>query len=73
MRHWWNGRFGRLARRDIKIHLDDNGWRVEAIEGGTEGRRRCWEPPTEEDALLLVDELMAGSDGWQELGKHTNS
>jgi hypothetical protein len=46
----------------------DRGFRVEAIHGsGDTAQRRNWYPPTEEDALQLVDELMGESDGWREI------
>jgi hypothetical protein len=66
-RRWWNGHYGRLARRDVVIFIDGDGWRVEAWEGGPEGRIRAWAPPTEEDCLLLADDLMSDSEGWREL------
>ena len=66
-RHWWNGRWGRLARHDVKIYTDSSVWRVDAIEGGPEGRIRSWEPPNEDAALDLAQDLMADSDGWREL------
>jgi hypothetical protein len=30
---WWNGRYGRLARRDIWLYTDGTTWRVEARNG----------------------------------------
>jgi hypothetical protein len=36
VRHWFNGKWGRLARRDVKIFVDVSWW-VEARQGGSEG------------------------------------
>ena len=66
-RHWWNGRWGRLARRDIYLRTDGDRYAVEAREGGADGTTRTWYPPTEEDALQLVDDLLSDQDGWREL------
>ena len=67
VRHWLNGRFG-AGRRVVKIHLDGDQYRVEAIEGsGDSATSRSWLPPSEEDALHLADDLMSDSDGWREV------
>jgi len=39
-KHWWNGRWGKLARQEVLIFNDGDTWRVEAREGGAEGRSR---------------------------------
>ena len=66
-RHWWNGRWGRIARRDVYLRAEGDKYVVEAREGGADGATRTWRPPTEEDALLLVDDLLSDQDGWREL------
>lgn len=68
-RHWWNARWGRLARRDVIIHEDpERGcWWVEAREGGPEGRSRWLGTDTEPEASSLAAELMRDSDGWRVL------
>jgi hypothetical protein len=67
VRHWLNCRFGG-GRRVVKIHLDGDQYRVEAIEGSGDGAMsRSWRPPSEEDALQLADDLMSDSDGWREV------
>ena len=38
-RHWWNGRWGRIARRDIYLRADGDRYVVEAREGGADGNR----------------------------------
>jgi hypothetical protein len=70
-RHWWNGKWGRLARRDVLLYLDDETqkWSVEAREGGVEGHSRWWELNCEPDALQLIDGLTEATvvDNWREL------
>lgn len=26
--HWWNGSWGSMARRDVRLQVDDGQWRV---------------------------------------------
>ncbi len=70
-RHWWNGKWGRLARRDVLLYLDDETqtWTVEAREGGVEGGSRWWELDREDDALRLVKSLTEATvvDAWREM------
>jgi hypothetical protein len=66
-RHWWNGRWGCTERRDVYLRGEGNRLVVQAREGGADGTTRTWHPPTEEDALLLVDDLQNDQDGWREL------
>jgi len=45
-RHWWNGHWGRLARRDLVLYEEiHGGWLLEAREGGVEGDSRWFRPP----------------------------
>ena len=37
-KHWWNGTWGRLARRDVYLFEDAGHWWVESREGGADGR-----------------------------------
>jgi hypothetical protein len=67
-RHWWNGRWGRLARRDVFLRVDGDVWWVEERAGGQEGSSRRWEFGDEDQALDVVRALLAGGDGWRELG-----
>jgi len=32
-KHWWNGTWGRLVRRDLYLYEDGNKWTVEARLG----------------------------------------
>ncbi|MEU4243106.1 hypothetical protein [Actinoplanes sp. NPDC026619] len=66
-RHWWNGRWGRIARRDIHLRAEGDRYVVEAREGGADGTTRTWSPPTEKDALQFIDDLLSDQDGWREL------
>lgn len=66
-KHWWNGRWGRLSRRDILLYEDAGQWWIEARHGGSEGRTRWLECAGEDSALDVVRDLMIGTDGWREL------
>lgn len=71
-RHWWNGKWGRLARRDVLLYQDDktSRWSVEARDGGVEGERRVWELACEPDAMKLIEDLMSDpipGEAWREL------
>jgi hypothetical protein len=66
-KHWWNGRWGRLTRRDILLFEDGGQWWVEAREGGPDGHSRWFELPDEDRALDCARDLMAGRDGWREM------
>jgi hypothetical protein len=44
--HWWNGVWGRMARRDVWLRSDVNGWTVEICMGGLDsGKRHEWATP----------------------------
>lgn len=65
---WWNGRWGRLARRDIKVFTNGQGlFQVEAWDGGAEGRCRRWHDLTIKAAAAIVIDLKSDSDGWQSM------
>lgn len=62
---WWNGRWGRLARRDIRLSVR---WEVEALSGGADGRAKRWEFDDEVKARSWVEHLMGtGGDGWKDV------
>ena len=67
-KHWWNGRWGRLARRDLFLREDGGTWYIEDRLGGADGRSRWYEHGDEDSALDRIRALMAASDGWRELG-----
>lgn len=68
-KHYWNNKWGRLARRDILVYEDAGAWTVEAREGDADGRSRWFELPSEDLALDCVRDLITASktDGWKEL------
>jgi hypothetical protein len=66
-RHWWNGRWGRLARHDVFIRVDGDMWMVESREGGSDGRSRFLAANDDAAALDIARDLMIGGDGWREL------
>ena len=66
-KHYWNGRWGRLARVDIVLYEDAGRWIVEERTGGVEGRSVMTEFDHEDAALDRVRDLLAGTDDWREL------
>jgi len=66
-KHYWNGRWGRLARHDVLLYEDGGQWVVEDRKGGAEGRSRWAEFDQEEGAFNHVRDLLAGGDEWREL------
>jgi hypothetical protein len=66
-KHWWNGTWGRLARRDVYLYEDGGRWLVESRLGGAEGRSRWYEYDDEQAALECVRGLLAGAGRWREL------
>jgi hypothetical protein len=65
--HYWNGRWGRLARVDVVLLEDAGRWLVEQRIGGVEGRVTTTEFETEQPARDRVRDLLAGAAGWREL------
>jgi hypothetical protein len=66
-KHWWNGTWGRLARRDVYLFEDAGHWWVESREGGADGRSRRYEFTDEESATDCVSGLLAQPGNWREL------
>jgi hypothetical protein len=66
-KHYWNGRWGRLARVDVVLYEDGGVWTVEERIGGVEGRSHLAEYDREDDAIDRVRNLLAGADEWREL------
>jgi len=66
-KHWWNGTWGRLARRDVYLYEDGGRWWVESRQGGAEGRSRWFEHPDEDAALEQVRLLLDGPGSWRQL------
>jgi len=66
-KHFWNGRWGRLARHDVLLYEDGGQWMVEHRTGGIEGRTQWGEFDHEDAAIDHVRDLLAGGDEWREL------
>ena len=66
-KHYWNGRWGRLARVDVILYEDGGLWTVEERIGGVEGRSTMLEFDREDDAFDRLRDLLAGTDDWREL------
>jgi hypothetical protein len=68
-KHYWNGRWGSLARHDVFLREDAGVWVIEDREGGPDGRSRYYEHHEEDAALEQLRVLMAKGDGWRELAR----
>lgn len=66
-KHWWNGRWGRLARRDILLFEDGGVWLLEVRTGGAEGSSRWFEFADEDAAMDAVRALLGADSDWREL------
>jgi hypothetical protein len=65
---WWNGLWGRLARRDIWLASDGRSWLVRFREGGDDGREGEFAFADEAEARRLVQRLMETAPGdWKDL------
>jgi hypothetical protein len=63
---WWNGTWGRLARRDVFLRVGTL-WEVEAREGGADGRSRIWRFLSEEEARAFAERCMTRPGKWRDL------
>ncbi|WP_431902208.1 hypothetical protein [Micromonospora chalcea] len=65
VRRWWNGVWGRLARRDVWL-VRQTRWTVVARTGDTDtGKVLRWEFETEPEALTMVERLLRADTGGQ--------
>ncbi|MEU7802579.1 hypothetical protein AB0B10_25300 [Micromonospora arborensis] len=65
---WWNGSWGRIARRDIWLLLDGRRWCVRGRVGGDDGREVLHEFDDEQTARAMVSRMMGTSAGaWRDL------
>jgi hypothetical protein len=64
---WWNGKWGRVARRDILLYEDGGRWWVERRDGGVEGRSTWSQFASEQAAHDAVRSLTAGAERWREM------
>lgn len=67
-KHWWNGKWGRIARRDVLLYEDGGQWWVQARDGGADGRSRWLDYGDEDTAMNSVRALMTGGDRWRAMG-----
>jgi hypothetical protein len=73
---WWNGRCGRLARRDVWCYKEvTTTWRVECRTGDADsGKTKSWNLADEKDAQAMVQRLLdTGGDGWIDLTGRTSN
>jgi hypothetical protein len=56
VKQWWNGRWGRLASRDVFVWATEERtrWAVEARQGGADGRSRFQEVSNGHEAFALA-------------------
>jgi hypothetical protein len=66
---WWNGTYGRMARRDIWLHDEGGRWVVEISMGSLEaGERARWPYDDEATARAMLRRcLETGGSGWRSL------
>jgi hypothetical protein len=65
----WNGRWGRLVRRDIWLRRAiEETWIVEARRGDSDSPLSSWSFDNEPDARAMLRRLMdSGGDGWRDI------
>jgi hypothetical protein len=67
---WWNGKWGRLARRDVWLEQDTT-WHVRARQGDADnpGKTKAWTFASRGDADQLVGRLLAAepTDDWRDI------
>ena len=66
-KHWWNGKWGRIARKDVFLRVNGDTWHVEARAGGADGVSRFYEFGGEDEALESVRAMLNGPGTWREL------
>ncbi|HYN95461.1 MAG TPA: hypothetical protein VES42_16555 [Pilimelia sp.] len=66
-KHWWNGKWGHLARRDVFLRTDGARWHVELRAGGAEGVSTFYDFATEDEAFDAARDLLIGPGTWREL------
>lgn len=63
---WWNGRWGKLARRDVVLRQRGAWFVVEAWQGGPDSTPRTWTFPNEDQASAWLRRCLDdGLGGWQ--------
>jgi len=65
---WWNSRWGRMGRRDVRLEREPERWIVVARSGGREGSERTWTFTDERQARSMVERCLAtGGEDWREI------
>lgn len=67
--HWWNGAWGKMARRDVWLRSGVGDWTVEICMGGLDsGTRREWRYPHEDAARAQLRRCLdTGGTEWRSL------
>jgi len=66
-KHWWNGKWGRLTRKDVYLRVSGDQWYVEERSGGADGVSHFFECANEDAALDVIRAKLGGPDEWREL------
>ena len=66
-KHWWNGKWGRVARKDVYLRVSGDQWYVEQRAGGSDGASHFFEFDNEDAAVDMIRALLNGPDEWREL------
>jgi hypothetical protein len=64
---WWNGKWGRLARRDVEIHYTPESWSVIARLGGAEGKAHQYPAASKQDAEQTAARFMKTQERWRQM------
>jgi hypothetical protein len=68
VQRWWNGRFGRLARRDVWLE-QGTVWRVRARQGDGDSPTKAWTFTDRAEADVMVQRLLTAqaTDEWRDI------
>jgi hypothetical protein len=70
VQRWWNGKWGRLARRDVWLEQDST-WHVHARQGGVDSptKDKTWTFANRAEADDMVRRLLAAepTDDWRDI------
>ena len=64
---WWNGKWGKLARRDVEIHHQPETWTVIARMGGPEGKPWIKPVTDEAEAKQVLARLTSTDEAWRSM------
>jgi hypothetical protein len=67
IRRWWNGSFGRLARRDLWLETGTI-WRVRARHGDGDSPTKTWTYDSHDQAEAMIRRLIDAQPGdWRDI------